>query len=307
MDKSSSDNDIGEMPETVQPEPNKVNWLCIISGMFALLGFLCVFSSFFLSWPPYYARTIVVISLAVISLVLSITAYVLALLRGHKSQKLKSKNYKIFRSLVFIVLMLIGIAWSYGIAKGFYYEGDYMIGFHPPILFAMPFVAVLLLLAAIFLFRKKSFWAFCFTIAPIIIIITLLNGRAIADRSWEKSINKYSDHNLAILEQISKSEIDRSHDGNNIESLLYDEQYLCAIPEFKWYCRQHIAAPENVFYGFRLAGIPHVRVQKIRHGYRGIAYLRNPEEFDKLSKLSSLDYNRTKNKNWIIWDSVHLP
>ena len=73
---------------------------------------------------------------------------------------------------------------------------------------------------------------------------------------------------------------------------------LKPLPEFEWYCDQHFAAPEGVFSAFLVNEIPHVYVNKIRHGAKGVAYATDKS---KLPTGGEFEYQHSGVGSWYIW------
>ena len=137
-------------------------------------------------------------------------------------------------------------------------------------------------------------------ICAVLWIAVFFNMRRIEPWAWARSIRQ---HERANLEAISKcAEIPDLTDDIVVRRIWKDDT-LPVLQGFEWYCDHHIAAPGGAFRVFRYHGIVHIRIQKIRHSYRGIAYIPSPSDKVKLEKDSKLTYEKDSpvGEHWAVW------
>lgn len=203
---------------------------------------------------------------------------------------LSMKNMNI---IISIILIVIATFWGLATASICWYAGDYMIGFSPFIMFCMPFAGIYFIIGGTIAAARKS---------KLIIVSSILGASFIAcpfilrfqiiRTAWNTSINWYSDTNLRAIQNTDFSiAVFNSND-------FPDERRMVAVEGFKWYCKQHIAAPNDIYLGFLYNSVPHIYVNRIRHGSRGVAWI---EESTMIQSNSSYKYKPTGIDNWYIW------
>ncbi|HRQ91233.1 MAG TPA: hypothetical protein PLA50_20755 [Bacteroidia bacterium] len=178
-------------------------------------------------------------------------------------------------------------------------QGDEMIGLYPVVLLSFPAmmaggVASLLLL----LIRGARVIGVAMLIGSLSLAMVIFNAHRIEQYAWHRTLQRYGVENESALSGIA-TEIEEGE----LFATLYQEEKLTALDGFRWYGRNHIVAPRGIYYGFRLAGVPHVRIQKIRHGWAGVAKVNNPDELARLKSTAPADvrYTEMGSEGWLHW------
>ena len=86
-------------------------------------------------------------------------------------------------------------------------------------------------------------------------------------------------------------------------SLLWEDEKLTPLEGFHWYGTNHFSAPNGVYLGFRIGGVSHARIQKIRHGWRGVALVPPESDLSALSKRTGMKYSRVGAGEWFVWST----
>jgi hypothetical protein len=195
--------------------------------------------------------------------------------------------------IVALIVVAATCAWSLGIVRTCWFAGDYMIGFSPFILFGLPFASIVLIVGlGISASRKSKLVATCSIVGCALVVAPLFNMHRITRSAWQKSLADYTKTNQTALLDADLSSVQFT------DTDFPDDRKMIAIDGFKWYCEQHHAAPDGKFRGFLYNSIQHVYVNKIRHGFRGIAWIPNPE---MIPPTSEYDYHHSGVDNWYIW------
>jgi hypothetical protein len=176
-------------------------------------------------------------------------------------------------------------------------QGDRMIGFHPAILGILPGVMVGAISAVILLVSRQWQIGLALGLGVLTLFLVLLNGRAIEDQAWQHTIALHAHSN-------EKAMADIQSDLNSDDlSQLWKEEKLSPLEGFQWYGKNHFSAPNGVYYGFRIGGVPHVRIQKIRHGWRGVALVHSDSPLTTLKARIGMRYSRVGSSDWFIWNT----
>lgn len=194
-------------------------------------------------------------------------------------------------------VLAVVCGWSFLVLRTVYYRGDLRIEFSPFVLayWALGLLPLLMCLIALVL-RRWLLLAISF-LSLGICIATLRWGSRIESYAWERSIAANSIANSEALRGIPKWREISPDDAPKI----YDDASLAVMPSFQWYMVPHFAAQGGPFRGFRVAGIAHVRLQKVRHGWRGIAFIESPSDLERLRDFSFLNYKPSTDPHWVIW------
>ena len=192
-----------------------------------------------------------------------------------------------------LVILLTGAAWTASELRVVWYAGDHMLGFHPLVLLAFPVAGLLAAFGLVTArYRRSPLLAAATLIAAGLIVSPIFTGRYLLERAWRHSIRDNATANIAAIESAGLGE------ANDQAKPIPDEHHMTLVPGFRWYSDQHIAAPDGTFRGFSLAGVPHIYVNKIRHGYRGVAWspdgLPTPQD-------DGLTYEPAGVPGWYIW------
>jgi hypothetical protein len=172
-----------------------------------------------------------------------------------------------------------------------------MIGFHPAILAIFPGIIVAAFTAVILLVLRQWQIGLALGLGSLALFLVLRNGHAIEERAWRDAIILHSQSNERAL-----TAIQGDLQGDDL-SLLWEDKKLTPLEGFHWYGANHFSAPNGVYLGFRIGGVPHARIQKIRHGWRGVALLPSEPDPNALSMRTGLKYSRVGAGNWFVWST----
>lgn len=199
--------------------------------------------------------------------------------------------------LTLISMGLLGCGW---ILWEVWNEGDRMVGmlfsFLPLIAFPIWGLTFLGVVAA----AMRRMWIFCVlgllsVVVPWLVFFPLSAPALITEASWQYGVSL--NDRLELFDSGAREVATLVHGPG-----LYDLNNLSPIPEFRWHVEHEIAAPEGTFYGFRRHGILHVRVQKVRHGWRGLALM--PEGRDRpFDSEEHLCYEEELQPGWWAWST----
>ncbi len=183
----------------------------------------------------------------------------------------------------------VAIAWFE--VSNIWFAGDTMVGF--VFVFTLPVVMITgfvwLCVAA---YRKSWLIAASTMIGGLLSVAPLFLGPFLIFKSWNHSIAQFATVNAAAVAEADLADFDYAPNHG------FYRMDLKPLPQFKWYCDQHIAAPDGVFSGFTINTVPHVYVNKIRHGAKGVAYA--PDK-SMLPTDGEFDYQYSGVDSWYIW------
>lgn len=188
-------------------------------------------------------------------------------------------------------------AWALLAASLIRNQGDNMIGFHPIILAIFPGVLVGAISAVILIVCRQWQIGLALALGSLTLFLVLRNGRAIEERAWQNTIISHAQGNEKALATIQSD----LNDGDL--SSLWEEEKLSPMQGFQWYGTNHFSAPNGVYFGFRIDGVPHARIQKIRHGWRGIALGNSDSVLSTLPTRTGMTYARVGSSNWFTWST----
>lgn len=205
--------------------------------------------------------------------------------------KSETKRRRLTAGLIFAAFA----AWAFLVARLFVNQGDRLIGFHPVILGIIPGVIVGFCSAVFLLVCRQWQIGTAFGIGALTLLLVLRNGHEIEKQAWWRAIQLHAQTNETAMATI---QLDLP--GND-SSVIWEDEKLSPLEGFKWYGSNHFSAPNGVYSGFKIGGVPHVRIQKIRNGWRGIALVRSVAEPDALKSRSGLTYSRVGSSDWFTW------
>ena len=187
-----------------------------------------------------------------------------------------------FSSFVAIAWLEVSTVW---------FAGDSMIGFL--FVFTIPVAAIsTLILLGVALYRNSLLIAGSTLIGFALAVSPLFLMPALTFQSWNHSLAKFDRINTEAVTQADLTEFDYASNHG------FYSMKLKPLPEFEWYYDQHFAAPEGVFSAFSINEIPHVYVNKIRHGAKGVAYA--PDK-SMLPADGEFEYQHSGVGSWYIW------
>lgn len=198
-----------------------------------------------------------------------------------------------------------GVLYASAMINVLMHPANKLVGFHPVLALVIPvwgFVGVisLVLFATRYRLLALSGIASCGLIS-----VVFFSGRQIVLFSNDYHLWQYSESNMPALESL-KSLPEGSPDDffNN----LYSESNLVTIAGFKWYDEIPFPAlgktePTPVFLGANILGYPHVRVEKVRHGWQGFAMIPNEQTniVEQLKRWAT--YRKTRINNIWQWST----
>lgn len=207
--------------------------------------------------------------------------------------KSKSRTSWVVAALCFAILS----AWALLASSVIRNQGDTMIGFHPAILGIFPGIICAAFTAVILFFMRQWPIGLALGLGSLALFLVLRNAHAIEERAWRDAIVLHSQANeralTAIQGDLQSTDL----------SLLWEDKKLTPLQGFNWYGTNHFSAPNGVYLGFRIDGVPHARIQKIRHGWRGVALVPSEAALSALSKRTGMKYSRVGAGNWFIWST----
>lgn len=199
-------------------------------------------------------------------------------------------------------MLVMTLCWCIAAGRVIYFQGDNMIGFHPLVLLLLPFGGCLGLAVLIGCVMRK--WRFAAMAAISVIMVAAFFGQAyrIGELAWTRSIRQYDAVNQEVIRK--STGLPELTDDTMAQGLWADNA-IPVLKGFGWYCEHHLASPGGTFRAFRYRGVVHVRIQKIRHGYRGVALVNSPADKERMEKAPSLIYENERpiGEHWFIWRS----
>lgn len=174
-------------------------------------------------------------------------------------------------------------------------QGDNMIGFHPIILAIFPGVLVGAISAVVLIVYRKWQVGLTLALGALTLFLILRNSRAIEERAWQRVIFSHAQGNEKALTSI------QGNLNDDDLSSLWKEEKLSPMEGFQWYGTNHFSAPNGIYFGFKIDGVPHARIQRIRHGWRGIALVDSDLVISTLLTRTGIQYSRVGTSNWFIW------
>ena len=127
------------------------------------------------------------------------------------------------------------------------------------------------------------------------LILTIRNGDRIEEAVWQRTVALHENDNEIALSSVQSEII-----GEDLYDI-WEDQKLTPLKNFHWYGTNEYSAPNGRYFGFRIGGIPHVRIQKIRHGWKGIALVRSESELKIAEDKYAMSYSRIGTSDWFTW------
>ena len=175
-----------------------------------------------------------------------------------------------------------------------------MIGFNPIILLTIPVWFLIGVVSIVLLFTHNRIIALSGLLGTAIQIVIYFSIPNIWTWVYDSHVWKTEDANLPALQQMTNL----PH-SSPIEffGAVYDHTNLVPVIGFTWYSTDNIVAPDGSFYGQNVNGIPHVRVEKVRNGWLGIAYSNINPSNTVNNKGYDIPYRATRNPKIWIWNT----
>lgn len=195
--------------------------------------------------------------------------------------------------IVACFLLAASTVWGFEIVRTVWFAGDRMAGFSPFLLLSIPAALGVLLVGGLLAGMRKSILiGSCSLLGFGAIAAPMVFLHQIELAAWNHSLRKFNLENQAAIESTDFSGAEFSFGD------FPDEQKMVLVSGFSWHCEHHIAAPNGQFRGFLYSSIPHIYVNKIRHGLRGVAWVDNPEN---IPENSDFEYQPSGVDHWYFW------
>lgn len=208
---------------------------------------------------------------------------------------MKSKVYT--RWVIAGLCFALFAAWALIAANLIRNQGDRMIGFNPVISAIHPGVIFGAVSAVTLLVLRQWLIGLAVVLGSLGLFLVLQNERLIEERAWQDAIVLHAQSNERAMATI-ESDLQRDD-----FSQLWEDDKLTPLEGFQWYGTNHFAAPNGVYLGFRIGDVPHVRIQKIRHGWRGVVLVPSELNLDTLAKRTGMNYSRIGAGDWLVWST----
>lgn len=195
--------------------------------------------------------------------------------------------------LIAIALLSLAIVYVLAIYLNLWFAGDSMIGFSPLAFLWIPATIFLGTFGMLISKARRSWIIAASTIVTLALMVSpWFWYEWVLENSWRTSIAQYSEVNKTALRNTDfssamLSDVDFPYEGKTV-----------VVPDFRWYCEQHIAAPEGKFRGFVFRSVPHVYINKSRNFIRGIAWIEDPA---KVPSDSEYRYQKITDDGWYVW------
>jgi hypothetical protein len=174
-------------------------------------------------------------------------------------------------------------------------QGDVMIGFHPVILSSVPgAIGGFIVAVHLLVFRKWQIGSVC-GIGALALLLVILNAQAIQAAAWRHTMEL---HALGNQKALAAIQLDLPPDNL---SAVWEGHKLSPLENFQWSGANHLSAPKGVYFGFKVDRIPHVRIQKIRSGWRGVAFIPPETNLGALQLRTGITYAKLGTAGWFIW------
>ena len=204
------------------------------------------------------------------------------------------------KSVSAVFLLLFALAWAGSTIYTLFHAANRMIGFHPVIILTIPVWLLIGVVSIALLFTRNRIIAYSGLLGTAIQALIYFSIPAIWTWAYDYHIWQSEDTNLPALQQMTNlphSTISEFYAG------VYDHTNLAPVIGFTWYSTDKYVAPNGIFYGLNVSGIPHVRVEKVRHGWLGLAYSEiNPSNTINIGTGVEL-YKATRNPKIWIWNT----
>lgn len=198
------------------------------------------------------------------------------------------------------IIFLLTVFLCMAVGRIMYFAGDFMIGCHPLILFLFVYGGLLMLACMAGCIMKKWPFSVMALASTAVVAVVFTQGYRIETYAWARSLEQYDENNQkAILEAANLPELAE----NSLEQVFSDDA-IPILKGFKWYCEHHLASPGGAFRAFIYKGVVHVRIQKIRHGYKGVAFIPFTGDIRRIQD-SELIYEDMAPvaEHWLVWRS----
>lgn len=190
--------------------------------------------------------------------------------------------------------------WALGVAYVVSHAANKMVGFHPLLLLAVPVWGAVAIVSLALLFTRWRFVGYGGIFATLCVGTALLGMRAVWKWSYAYHISESARDNemaLATLKTAKQMSVEKFFNG------LYDVTNLVPVAGSRWYDKSSYVAVDGVFWGANVVGIPHVRLEKVRHGWWGLALVDSTNDLVKLDLAGVVKYSPTKSEKLWVWNT----
>jgi len=198
-------------------------------------------------------------------------------------------------------MLLFALAWAGSTIYILFHAANRMIGFHPVILLTKPVWLLIGAVSIVLLFTQNRIFAYSGLLGTAIQALIYYSIPAIWTWAYDYHIWQSEDSILPAIQQMTN--LPHSSPGEFFGSV-YEHTNLTPVVGFTWYSTNtNTVAPNGIFYGLNVNGIPHVRVEKVRNGWLGLAYSSNNPSNIINEIGNSVPYRATRNPNIWIWNT----
>jgi hypothetical protein len=202
--------------------------------------------------------------------------------------------------MIGVCLAGLGVLWALGVVLVVWHSANKMIGFHPLILSAMPVWGTAAVAGLVLGFTRLRAIAFGLLFGAAVVGIVIFNLRGVSRFAYAWHVREYANENTAALVKL------RNNNAITLETFMasqWDAPKLQAVIGAKWYEMNDYVAPSGVLWGANVAGVPHVRLEKVRHGWLGLAYAQSLDELHKAGVTDGIKYSSTSVSNLWLWNT----
>lgn len=203
-------------------------------------------------------------------------------------------------TLIGIGFASLGIAWAICMVHAIWNGANKMIGFSFGLFLAPPVVLMMALTGLILIFSRLRQRAIGvgLLVGAGTILGTLMFGYQINRLAYSWHVAQYGQENTAALARLLDT---KSISLEEFLTALPDGTNLHTVNGARWYATNKWLSPQGVFLGANVAGIPHLQIEKKRHGYLGLAYAKDLEIIKRLNPPDWVKYKPTTTSNLWIW------
>ena len=199
------------------------------------------------------------------------------------------------RWIVAATLLAIYVAWALLVIYIFINRGDQMIAFDPVLMIAFSGIILGAITAVVLLICRQWQVALALCLGVLTLILAFRNGDRVEDAVWQRTIKLHEKANETAMATI-QSKIS----GEDLFDV-WENEKLTPLNNFHWYRTNDFSAPHGTYFGFRINGVPHVRIQKIRHGWKGIALVHSEPDLKAAETQYGITYSRIGESDWFTW------